>query len=164
MIKDDNRLAKFQSIMAMLSKWPEDKVKTILKERLEKEGWSITQASMGSQQGKDLEANKNNKIIHIEAKGEPNSPSSYRQEKRSFIGGALMSLIAHMNNGQQNYAYCMAFPNNDYYLRGVQSRIPLYVRSTFRLAAVFLNDDNTIEVLFPDANSVKLLSSFDELF
>ena len=78
MTKDDNRLAKFQSIMAMLSKWPEDKVKTILKERLEKEGWSITQASMGSQQGKDLEANKNNKIIHID------NPISYQRVAHNY--------------------------------------------------------------------------------
>jgi len=160
----DKIRAKFDRIMNMLNKWPEDEVKTRLKERLEREGWNITQVSMGSEKGKDLEATKDDKVIHIEAKGEPKSPSNYRNERRSFIGGALMSLIAHMNEKTANNAFCMAFPDNDYYLRGVKMRVPLYVRNKLRLFAIFLEDDNTIRLLLPDARDVKTLNSFEELF
>lgn len=159
--KNKNR---FNQIMDMLSKWPEDKVKTILRERLEREGWSITQVSMGIEKGKDLETIKDGKVIHIEAKGEPKSLSNYRNERRSFIGGALMSLIFHMNEKTVKNVFCMAFPDNDYYLRGVQTRIPLYVRSKLRLFTIFLKDDNTIRVLLPNTNDVRILNSFEELF
>ena len=160
----DRIRAKFDHIMSMLSKWPEDRVKTILKERLEKEGWDITHVSMGSERGKDLEAIKDDKIIHIEAKGEPKSPSNYRNERRSFIGGALMSLIAHMNEKTANNMFCMAFPDNDYYLRGVKTRIPLYVRNKLRLFTIFLGDEDTIMVLLPNASDARTLNSFEELF
>lgn len=161
--KDKIRV-KFNQIMNMLSKWPEDKIKTILKERLEREGWNITQVSMGSEKGKDLEAIKDDKVIHIEVKGEPKSPLNYRNERRSFIGGALMSLIAHMNEKTANNAFCMAFPDNDYYLRGVKTRVPLYVRNKLRLFTIFLKDDNTIRILLPNASDVRTLNSFAELF
>lgn len=161
--KDKIRV-KFNQIMNILYKWPEDKVKTILKERLEREGWDITQVSMGSEKGKDLEAIKDDKVIHIEVKGEPKSPISYRTERRSYIGGALMSLIAHMNEKTANNAFCMAFPDNDYYLRGVKTLVPLYVRNKLRLFTVFLKDDNTIMILLPNASDVRALNRFEELF
>jgi hypothetical protein len=73
--EETNKLrGKFTSIMNMLSIWPEDRVKTILKERLEREGWEVT-VSMGQEQGKDIDAIKGDRVIHIEAKGEPKSPS-----------------------------------------------------------------------------------------
>jgi hypothetical protein len=163
--RDKDRVrVKFNPIMNMLYKWPEDRIKTMLKERLETEGWTITQVSMGSERGKDLEAVKDHKVIHIEAKGEPRSPSSYQSERRSFIGGALASLIAHMNEKTADNAFCMAFPDNDYYLRGVRTLVPLYVRNKLRLFTIFLKDDSPIMILLPDANDVKTLNRFEELF
>jgi hypothetical protein len=37
---------KFINIMSNLLKWLEDRVKTILKDGLEREGWSVTTISM----------------------------------------------------------------------------------------------------------------------
>ena len=156
--------AKFDRLWDILRKWPEDRVKAILKDRLEREGWNITLLAMGHERGKDLEATKGNRVIHIEAKGEPGSLSNYRVERRSFIGGALMSLISHMNKDNADEALCMAFPDNDYYLRGVTSRVPRYVRNKLRVHALFLNDDSTIRVLLPNANDARILDSFEELF
>ena len=143
---EDRLRARFDKLWDTPGKWPEDRVKAILKDRLESEGWSITRLAMGREEGKDLEATKGNRVIHIEAKGEPLSLSNYRVERRSFIGGSLMSLISHMNEDNPHEALCMAFPDNDYYLRGVTSRVPRYVRNKLRLYALFLTDDNTIRM------------------
>ncbi len=155
---------KFINIMSNLSKWPEDRVKTILKDRLEREGWNITTISMGQEQGKDLEAVKGEWTIHIEAKGEPKSPNSYRQERRQFIGGALMSLITCMTEENVNRKFCIAFPDNEYYLSGVLTRIPSLIRKKLNLFAMFLQEDASIRVLMPSSTDTKVLFSFDELF
>ncbi|GEM_PF-7089173 len=162
--KDKTRYEQFSKLSTELDKWPEDRVKTLLKERLEKELWAIIKIAMGTEQGKDLEATKNSKAIHIEAKGEPKSISSYRQERRQFVGGALISLITHMTQEDENIAYCMAFPDNDYYLRGVLTRIPSLVRKKLRVFGLFLREDSSIQVLYPSNNNTEELRSFDDLF
>ena len=163
--KEEEKLKlRFNQIMHMLYKWPEDKVKTILKEQLEREGWAITQIAMGTEKGKDLETTKDDRVIHIEVKGEPKSPLSYQVERRAFIGQALTSLITHMNEGTANNAFCMAFPDNDYYLRGVRRLVPLYVRNRLRVFTIFVGDGNVIQILLPNSNEVRTLNRFEELF
>ena len=130
--------AKYSKIWDDLRKWPEDRIKTNLKEKLEKEGWRITEISMGNEQGKDLEATKNGFLIHIEAKGEPKSLTSFDQERRQNVGGALMSLIQHMTNEKEKYIYCMAFPNNGRYSSIICKRIPMYVREKLEVYAILV--------------------------
>lgn len=58
----------------------------------------------------------------------------------------------------------MAFPNNEYYLRGVQQRIPLMVREKLALHVLFTEEDGSLSILVPTATVVSKLVSFDTLF
>ena len=147
-----------------LLKWPEDKVKSLLKERLEREGWNVNTISLGYEKGRDLEAQKGDLTIIIEAKGEPKSPLTYLVQRRSYVQGALASIAAWMKEENPKTRYLIAFPENGYYPRGVKNLIPALVRKKLGLLAVFINEDSSVETLFPYSDEVTQLNRFDDLF
>lgn len=161
---EDKIREQFVKIMKELQKWPENRVKEVLKQRLEAEGWMISTISYGTERGKDLEVTKGPRTIIIEAKGEPKSPSSYQQERRGFIRGAFASIIQYMREDNPDRAYCIAFPNNEYYPRRVQELIPRSVRTKLVLNILFVDENGLLHVVLPDAMEICQLTRFDDLF
>lgn len=155
---------QFAKIMEELQKWPEDRVKKVMKQRLEDEDWIVSTVSYGTEHGKDLEATKGLRTITIEAKGEPKSPNSYQQERRAFIRGAFASIIQYMRADNPDTAYCIAFPNNKYYPRHTQELIPRLVRTKLALNILFTDENGLLHVLLPDAMEIRQLATFDDLF
>lgn len=161
---EDKIREQFIKIMKELQKWPEDKVKKVLKQKLEDETWMVSTVSYGTEHGKDLEATKGPRTIIIEAKGEPKSPNTYQQQRRGSIRGAFASIIQYMRENNPDRVYCIAFPNNDYYPRHTQELIPRLVRTKLALSILFVDENGLLNVLLPDAMEICQLRRFDDLF
>lgn len=163
-INDEEKLRqKFEELITELQLWPEDKVQEMLARKLRDEGWRVSTAP-GQSHGVDVDARKGEQAVIIEVKGEPNSPKTYRNQRRGYLRGALASIIKRMVDENPNQVFCIAFPNNDYYPTAVPKQIPVLVRKKLNLFALFVQTDGSILVLRPkDTNSVKL-TTFDSLF
>jgi len=164
MQNEEDLKKKFTKKMTRLYDWPEDKVKSLLKTKLEVDGWEITEIHWGREQGRDMVAAKNNRSIIFETKGEPKSPTSEYTERRHFVRDSLSTLISYMVTEDANCKYCVVFPNNELYVGHVLKQFPLLVRKKLDLHALFVNADGSAEVLFPGKERTSKLLSFDSLF
>lgn len=164
-MKNENDLKKKAAEkLTQLYNWPEDKVKSLLKQKLEASGWAIIEIHWGKEQGKDLVVAKNQRSIVFEAKGEPKSLISEYTERRHFVRDALSSLISYMVTDDADCRYCIAFPANKLYIRHVLKQIPIVARRKLGLYAIFLNEHGSTKVLLPDEEELQELTLFDDLF
>ncbi len=53
----------------MLAKWPEDRVKTVLGDRLRAEGWTVEEVHFGTERGKDLAGSRGDRKVGLPQAG-----------------------------------------------------------------------------------------------
>lgn len=111
-----------------------------------------------------MEAIKGPRTLIVEAKGEPKSRYTYKQERQEFIRSAFASIIQYMREENLDRAYCIAVPNNEYYSRRTRELIPELVRMKLGLNILFVDEKGSLHVLLPAGMKIRLGTEFDSLF
>lgn len=163
-MEEEKAKEKLTKKLNQLYEWPEDRIKTMLKEKLESDNWAIKEIHWGKEQGKDVVACRNGRTIVFEAKGEPKSPLSDYTQRRHYTRDALASIISYMIADEPNCKYCLAFPKRTLYISHVHRQIPSLVRRKLGLYVIFLDADGSIYALFPNQEDSYELDMFERFF